>query len=213
MVFRYKDVDYDVVIVKKNNKNTYVRVKDGCIYITTSYFASKFGIKMLLFKNRATIEKLIDKAILKKVVDDRFSLFGKYYDICYVDDKRFVIDDNKGIIYVKDDKVLGLEIRNIAKDVFYEHLMECYDKFVEDIPRPNLKIRTMKTRWGVCNTKSYNITLNLELVHYDFECLDYVIIHELSHLLEGNHSLRFWNIVARYCPNYKEIRKKLRNVC
>ena len=85
-----------------------------------------------------------------------------------------------------------------------------YDKFIEDIPVPSLKIRKMKTRWGVCNTKTKIITLNYELINYNIRCLDYVIVHELAHLLEGNHSKKFWNIVGRYYPNYKDCRKELR---
>mgnify|MGYP003300122201 FL=1 len=88
--------------------------------------------------------------------------------------------------------------------------MYWYDSFEESMPIPSLKIRRMKTRWGVCNTKKHSITLNLELYRYDLECLDYVVIHELSHLIEGNHSKKFWSIVEKYCPNYKEIKKKLK---
>ena len=68
----------------------------------------------------------------------------------------------------------------------------------------------MKTRWGVCNTKNYNITLNRELIKYDISCLDYVIVHELAHLIEANHSKQFWQIVEKYYPNYKNCRKILR---
>ena len=69
----------------------------------------------------------------------------------------------------------------------------------------------MKTRWGVCNTKTHIITLNKELYKYDIDCLDYVCIHELSHLIHPNHSKNFWQVVNKYCCNYKEIRKKLRD--
>ena len=96
-------------------------------------------------------------------------------------------------------------------NIYYNHLMYWHDEFEEKIPIPNLKIKKMKTRWGVCNTKNHNVTLNIELFRYDFECLDYVIIHELAHFIEPNHSKNFWKIVEKYCPNYKEIRKKLKN--
>ena len=69
----------------------------------------------------------------------------------------------------------------------------------------------MKSRWGVCNTRSHVITLNKELFGYDIDCLDYVCVHELAHLVYPNHSKYFWMVVEEYCPNYKEIRKKLRN--
>ena len=63
---------------------------------------------------------------------------------------------------------------------------------------------------GCMQYKKHTITLNSELYKYDLECLDYVVIHELSHLIEGNHSKEFWSIVEKYCPNYKEIKKKLK---
>ena len=68
----------------------------------------------------------------------------------------------------------------------------------------------MKTRWGVCNTKNHNVTLNLELCRYNIECLDYVIVHEVSHFIEANHSKKFWAVVEKYYPNYKTVRKSLR---
>ena len=69
----------------------------------------------------------------------------------------------------------------------------------------------MTSRWGVCNIKNKNITLNLELSKYKVECLEYVIIHELSHFIHPNHSPSFWSLVSKYCPKYKEIRKSLKN--
>ena len=68
----------------------------------------------------------------------------------------------------------------------------------------------MKTRWGVCTKKNITVTLNTNLIKYDIECLDYVIIHELSHFIEFNHSTNFWKIVSKYCKNYKEIKRKLK---
>ena len=69
----------------------------------------------------------------------------------------------------------------------------------------------MSTRWGVCNKKTKTITLNSELVKYNIDKLDYVIIHELSHFIYFNHSKSFWNQVGKYCPNYKQIRKDLKS--
>ena len=72
-------------------------------------------------------------------------------------------------------------------------------------------IRKMTSRWGVCNTKLKKVTLNLELIKRDTIYLDYVIYHELSHLIEGNHSSKFWSIVEENCPNYKNIRKQMKD--
>ena len=85
-----------------------------------------------------------------------------------------------------------------------------YGVFMEKIPVPNLKIRKMTSRWGVCNIKNYNVTLNYQLSKYNIRCLDYVIVHELSHFVYPNHSRNFWNLVGKYYPNYKECRKELK---
>ena len=68
----------------------------------------------------------------------------------------------------------------------------------------------MKTRWGVCNKRDTSITLNANLMKEKIECLDYVIVHELSHFVHFNHSKEFWNTVEKYCPYYKKIRKSLK---
>ena len=67
----------------------------------------------------------------------------------------------------------------------------------------------MKTRWGVCNVKTKRVTLNLSLIKKEVKYLDYVIIHELSHLIHANHSKDFWNLVSLLEPNYKKLRKEL----
>ncbi|NLA33980.1 MAG: M48 family metallopeptidase [Tenericutes bacterium] len=96
-----------------------------------------------------------------------------------------------------------------AKKVFKEHLDKCYQEFNRKIPYPNLIIRKMKTRWGVCNYKLNKNTLNLELIKKDTKYLDYVIIHELAHFIYHNHNYKFWQLVEENYPNYKKIRKEL----
>ena len=69
----------------------------------------------------------------------------------------------------------------------------------------------MKTRWGVYNRKNHTITLNSRLIEFDTEKIDYVITHELSHIIHFDHSEYFWQLVSKYCPNYKKIRKELKD--
>jgi len=210
MIFFYKDKEYEVEIIKKNNRNTYVRVRDGKVYVTTNYFTSNRAIDKLLKDNDIAIGKMIDRALKREEKKELFLLFGKNYDIIYGDfEKQIIIEAN--CIKVVNEKVLCKWLDKYIHTTFYNHLMYWYDRFEESIPIPKLKIRRMKSRWGVCNIKNNNVTLNLELFRYDIECLDYVIVHELSHFLEPNHSKRFWSVVEKYCPNYKEIRKKLKN--
>ena len=96
------------------------------------------------------------------------------------------------------------------KVLFKKCLDEEYKLFKENIPYPSLRLRKMKTRWGVCNTKDLVITLNTELYKYPPICLEYVVIHELSHLIEPNHSKNFWQIVEEYMPNYKKVKVLLK---
>lgn len=209
MTFKYNDDIYDVVIVRKNNKNTYIRIKDDNIYVTTNYFVTNREISKLLSKNQQSIFRMLDLNNKKKERENVFSLFGKPYDIIY--DSNVKLDVYEDRIYVKDEKVFNRWLDSYIKKVYTNHLHYWHSKFIENIPDVNLKIRKMKTRWGVCNTKTYNITLNYELYRYDVKCLDYVIVHELSHLLEPNHSKKFWAVVEKYYPNYKEARKILKN--
>ena len=85
-----------------------------------------------------------------------------------------------------------------------------YQKFIYKIPYPSLTIGKMKTRWGVCNVKTKRVTLNLELIKKDKIYLDYVIVHELSHLLYANHSKEFWKCVEDNFKDYKKIRKEMK---
>lgn len=209
MIFLYKDKEYPVEIVKKNNKNTYVRVKNNTIYVTTNYFTTNKIIQKLLDQNKQSIYKMIEKSKQRESKKEVFSIFGKSYDIIYGNFlEDITIDDNK--IYAKNEKVLSKWLNELIHNTYQEHLTHWYNIFTENIPIPNLKIRKMTSRWGVCNTKNHNVTLNSELLKYDIECLDYVIVHELSHFLVPNHSKKFWNVVEKYYPNYKEIRRKLK---
>ena len=121
---------------------------------------------------------------------------------------NFEINDNK--IYVKDEKTLNKWLKNQILKIYTERLNYWYNIFEESIPYPKLKIRTMKTRWGVCNRRDNSVTLNSELIKYDLTKLDYVIVHELSHFIHFNHSKSFWCLVEKYSPNYKKIRKDLK---
>lgn len=73
------------------------------------------------------------------------------------------------------------------------------------------RIRRMKTRWGSCNIVKRRIWLNLELIKVPPGCLEYVVVHELVHLLEAKHNARFWGLVESFLPDWRQRRKQLRN--
>ena len=206
MKYEIENTLYNVIIKRKNNKNTYIRVDENKnIIVTTNYFVTTNKIKQILESNINFLKKNLAKE--KK---EGFYLMGKKYDII-IDEKIKNIEIDEITIKVKDEKKLNNWYKKEISRIFKEHLDFYYNKFEENIPYPTLKIRAMKTRWGVCNRKIKSVTLNLNLVKYDSTCLDYVIVHELSHFVHFNHSKAFWNIVEKYYPNYKEIEKKLKN--
>lgn len=70
-------------------------------------------------------------------------------------------------------------------------------------------IRAMKTRWGSCNVRARRIWLNLELIRHRPECLEYVVVHELAHLLEKGHNARFYAVLDDHLPRWRELRAVL----
>lgn len=72
------------------------------------------------------------------------------------------------------------------------------------------RIRRMKSRWGTCNIRDRHICLNLELARLPHPCLEYVVVHELTHLLERYHNARFWSLMDQFLPQWREARLLLR---
>lgn len=202
--------EYEVVIDKKiGNRNTYLRVKDDMkIYVTTNTFTSNKEIERIIVKNQKSVIRMINKMESRQKNNEGFLYLGKKYDIIYTSNEGITLGEEK--VFVNRDVDLDKWYKNQASKVFQEHLDECYDRFTKKIPYPSLTIRKMTTRWGVCNTKTKRVTLNLELMRKPIYCLDYVIMHELSHLIHPNHSKEFWDLVGENCPEYKKIKKILK---
>lgn len=210
MKYSVDNIDYNLVIEKKKNKNLYIRVKDDLtIYVTTNYFTSKNEVVRILDNNLDYLRKIISKRLKEKEKKSYVYYLGERYDlvVCNVF-KNIEISLNK--IYAKDKKNFDKWYKKEIEILFANRLEKMYNLFEENISFPNLKIRTMKTRWGVCNIKTKTITLNSRLIEYKLDALDYVIIHELCHFIHFNHSKSFWKLVEKYVPNYRIIRDYLK---
>ena len=205
------DIRYNVVIDKKRStKNTYIRVKDDLtIYVTTNIFTRDKDIAKLLDENYDSICRMIKKQKVKNTNNENFNYLGKNYEIIYVDYCDISFGEER--VFLNKNLDIDKWYKKQAKTLFLEHLDMIYNNFSRSIPYPDLKIRKMTTRWGVCNTKLKTVTLNLELIKRDTKYLDYVIAHELSHLIYPNHSRDFWDLVGENCPNYKIIRREMKN--
>ena len=205
VMFNYKldGQTYNVLVVKKNNKNTYIKIKDDLtIYVTTNYLTSKREVKTILDNEKDFLRKALSRARKKLEKEELFYYLGEKYDIILVPFEN--TEASNGKIYVKDEKTLEKWLKKETKRIFLERLEYNYNLFDEDIPFPKLKIRSMKTRWGVCNKKDNSVTLNSKLIKYSLHEIDYVIIHELSHFVHFDHSKEFWETVRIHMPDYKK---------
>lgn len=95
-----------------------------------------------------------------------------------------------------------------AKDVFERRLEQVLPLTPWVTERPPIRVLSMTTQWGSCSPKG-KITLNPHLVKASRECIDYVLIHELCHIAEHNHSERFYRLMNNAMPNWKSIKEKL----
>lgn len=202
---------YKVVVVKKNNKNTYLRVTpDLTILITTNKLVTKKELNNLLIKHKDFLIKNIKKTEKQLAKQQDFYYLGNKYDIILMPSlKQIELSDDK--IYVSSVEKLDNWYKEQTLNIFSKQLLSNYNLFEEPIIIPKLRIRKMKTRWGVCNVEKQIITLNSELFKYDLDIINYVIIHELAHFIYPNHSKDFWALVSKYCPNYKKLRKELKD--
>ena len=151
---------------------------------------------------------MYESALSKKEREELFWYLGKSYEVFFdnrVSDIKF--EDNT--ITCHNEEALDKFCADECIRVFNEEIDIC-KKCFNNLPTFDLKIRKMRTRWGVCNTRKKIITLNSELIKKDISLIDYVIVHEMAHFYEGNHGKRFWNIVENVIPDYKEKRKKLK---
>lgn len=202
--------EVEVKIIYKKNKNIYLRFDEtGTLVATCNRLVLEKDILNLIEKNQEKITKMY-RSMKKNQNEERFFLYlGKKYTIVYnesIKEPTFDAD----LLFVKNKKALDKFYKKEVERIFTSEVNRILPYF-SNIPPFTLRFRTMKTRWGVNNRGSNSITLNTELLKKDLDLLDYVIIHELCHFYEPNHSARFWNHVEKYYPNYKEARKRLRS--
>jgi predicted metal-dependent hydrolase len=95
-----------------------------------------------------------------------------------------------------------------AKAIFHERLNKMLPKTTWVTSIPSFRVMAMKKQWGSCSTKG-NLMLNPHLIKAPKECIDYVILHELCHIAEHNHSEKFWRLLTQVMPNWKEVKAKL----
>ena len=104
-------------------------------------------------------------------------------------------------------KAISIEQRKWLENKIIEYAMKWEP--VMGVHCTGFMIRNMKTRWGSCSIHSKKIRINLQLAAKPEECIEYVLVHELCHLLEPSHNERFYYFMALYLPDWENRKKKL----
>ena len=210
MLIKINDVEVKVLINYKNIKNIIYRFNEKNELVVSSPFNMKEKEVIKSIKEKESeLYKLYLKQKELNEYNNKFFYLGKECIVKYHPSLEKVgFKDN--YVYTKDDKMLETFWKSECLKVFTGEIDIC-KKCFSSIPDFKLKVRKMKTRWGVCNLKNNTITLNSDLLKKDLDVIDYVIIHEMCHFYEPNHSKKFWELVGQACPNYKELKKRLKN--
>ena len=211
---------------KPNLKNTYIRVNppNGDVTVSAPAKLSDEEVSELVRQNLA---KILDarrkfqaqprQSKREYVSGETLYLWGNQYmlRVIYGARKSSVVRYPEVIVLNVPDGTPLESRRRILTEWYRQELKRAMPHLVEEccarvgVPITGWNIRNMRTRWGSCNVKAGRILLNLQLVKKPYECLEYVVIHELVHLLERNHTRKFWGLVEKFCPHWKSRRELL----
>ncbi len=146
---------------------------------------------------------------------------GRQYRLKVIASDKEQVKLSRGCLYVHTSdfhnscqikKLLQNWYSNHAKVQFYRRMEKCLPRMGKHLKeKPELTIRKMKTRWGSCSRNS-RIILNSHLIKAPTPCIDYVICHELCHLIHPNHSKAFYRLLAQSMPDWQNNKKRLEDV-
>ncbi|MBI2414639.1 M48 family metallopeptidase [candidate division WWE3 bacterium] len=129
----------------------------------------------------------------------------------YLEDKKLVVVSTNFTNELFTKKLIDNWYWENAKTLFENELNNKFLEFnVYNLAKPIMTVERLKKKWGQCSSKGH-IKLNKELVKLPLECLNYVIVHELCHLIEHNHSPRFYKLLGKHYPDWKKQKEKLNN--
>lgn len=202
------------IIEFKKTKYLKLRVRQNIIKITVPFKTSLERINKFVYDNQNYIIKhlLIEQ---KKIEKETFynhqliKIFNRDYELIF-SNKTIVLNN---YIYINTISKVNIkdQIVSVFKDdlliYFKELTLQCYRRLNTKIPCPNIVLRKMKNTLGnYC--KSLNlIKYSTNMLFKPLETYEALVCHELSHIIEQNHSIRFYNVLYSICPNYKQLSK------
>ena len=189
------NVIYTIVRSKRNTVQIIVKHCEVSVHAPYGYPDAK--IEKLVYDKHKWIERCISK------------------QKCASDDLEFV--KNHGYLLLFGERVANVGFQPDAKSVrrFYFNLTEILEKKLVGVSNDcgikytSIRFSDAKTLWGTCDYEN-NIRLNVRLSALPVRLIEYVMVHELAHTIQHNHSKAFWDAVASIMPDYKERRKELK---
>lgn len=140
-----------------------------------------------------------------------FSLLGKLTKISLTDGEKVGYDAQQNVIYLPKEKSQDCLVKWLKDNAKRILTMVSQRKAAEmGVSYTSITVTSAKTRWGSCSGKNA-ISYTFRLLYCPREVIDYVVVHELAHTLQHNHSKKFWQVVERYIPDWKTRRKWLKD--
>lgn len=206
---------YKVEITYKNVKYLRARIVNDIVKVSAPYMVSKKTIEKFLKDNEDYIIETIKKNQNKKInqeinFNDRIFIFDNYYTIY----PSKVVKLTESFIFLKENLDIKKQINLLFKNkqlLYFQEKTKYYYRLMNITKSlPQVMIKDVKTRYGSYNRKSNVIVYASSLLYKDPCVYDYIVVHELAHMIEFNHSKAFYAIVEKYCPNYKNLIKILK---
>ena len=218
-MIKVNDKYFELVVIRKNIKNIYLRIKGDTLEVTCPKWLSKKEILNFIESKANWIANREDKhKDSKLIVDDYIYYLGKKYRIYILQGRsRVVVMDDTILIYASNpdiDNALKVFYKE-GKKVLLNLIEQKQDKYLNVINdygyylKPEYKFRIMKSAWGINYPKKNLITINEKLIHFDDKCLEAVLWHEILHFVIPNHSKRFHEVLNLHMPNYETLIKSI----
>ncbi len=193
-------------VVRKAVRSARLQVRpDGTLRVVAP---PSFDVAGFLQRNTAWIEERreeFDRLAAEGCGrEEMLLLHGRFYHL--IPGTRFVVDDTRGTITCPPGTALRRSLTRMLREEVADHLKTCTDPAGW---RPKIAVKLQRTRWGSCSTLG-NININLRVIALPGSLREYVVVHEAAHLLEPNHSKRFWHLVGGRYPGYREAEAELR---
>lgn len=199
----------DYIISYKKIRHWYVRLSpNGKLNITIPNFLKNDENfkKNLIEKWSKLLSRYHKRVHIKSQTSDSILLFWEEVSIQSLPDKGGGPRQSRGGGFVKKQQ------DSYLKNTLHEYIQPIADKYSQLIwsSYKEIKIKKLKSKWWSCSHDNI-LTFNLDLIHLSTKYIKYVVIHEVCHIIQKNHSSKFRDLVAQYCPDYKLLRKELKN--